>query len=68
MRKLLVKIDTKSAEAIPDLEKFGKIEKVSVLMNIFSIEGSNLSIAKIKKIEGVLTVEDDYSGELLMAL
>lgn len=65
MRKLLVEVDNKSIEAVRDLEKMGKIEKVSFLLNLFTVEGENLSILKIKNIKGVLSVEEEYHGNLM---
>lgn len=67
MKKLLVRIDKDELSAITELESYGKLEKVSFLLNLFSVEGENLSIKKISKIKGVMSIEEDRKGELMLA-
>lgn len=67
MKRLLVRIDKNELSAIAELETYGKLEKVSFLLNLFSVEGENLSAKKISKIKGVVSIEEDRKGELMLA-
>ena len=65
MERWLVKIndDYKVKEK---LEEFGSIEEVSELMSLYSLKGKDISINKVKNIKGVLSIEKDAKGNLMV--
>jgi len=66
MNGLLVKIDKVNLFAIEELQKVGKVKRVSLLLNLFSVECDVNLIDDIKKIKGVLSVEEDYVGSVMV--
>lgn len=61
-----MRIDQKEIQAVEHLRKFGELKKVSILLNLFSLEGENIHLSQIKKIKGVSSVEEDFKGDLLL--
>ena len=67
MKKLLVTVDKNNLGAVEKLQTYGTIEKVSFLLNIFSVEVDLDKASEIKNIEGVLCVENNHEGRLMFA-
>lgn len=62
--KYIIEIDSDYNEAIGELSKYGKIEKISILLNLFSLETQVENICEIKKIKGVESVNKELEGSL----
>lgn len=59
-------IDKNHLNAVEKLQEYGAVEKVSFLLNIFSVEVDLKVIDQIQGIQGVLSVEDNYKGSLML--
>lgn len=62
--KYIIEIDRDCNEAIEELSKYGKIEKISILLNLFSLETQVENICEIKAIKGVQSINKELEGSL----
>lgn len=60
-------IDKNQLKAVERLQEFGTVEKVSFLLNIFSVEVDLKMVPQIQDIQGVLSVEENCKGSLMFA-
>lgn len=66
MKRMLVQIDRDKIQAVEQLKIFGDVKKVSFLLNIFSVEGEFSTSKHLKDINGVISVEEDFKGDLML--
>lgn len=64
MDKYIIEIDRDCNEAIEELSKYGKVEKISILLNLFSLETQAENICEIKAIKGVQSINKELEGSL----
>ncbi|MEW9124885.1 MAG: hypothetical protein AB2421_19390 [Thermotaleaceae bacterium] len=67
MERLIIEIDQKPNRAVEEISCFGKVEKISVFLNLFTLQTSPDNIDKIKLINGVKSVRVDEEGYLQVA-
>lgn len=65
MKRVLVELSMNNTVAAAELKKYGKVDLISELMNIYILENERINISEIKNIDGVLSVEEDSEGCLL---
>lgn len=65
MTKYLVRVYSMNENIEKKLLKFGKLEVVSRVFNLYSINTSETNLSKIKKIDGVISVSKEECAELM---
>lgn len=65
MTKYLVRVYSMNENIEKKLLKFGKLEVVSRVFNLYSINTSETNLSKIKKIDGVINVSKEECAELM---
>ena len=55
----------KTNNVINKLKQYGKVQQVSIFMNIYGVVGKHVPVHKIENLDGVLSVQEDIAGSLM---